>query len=112
MIAQRQKSSVQFNALTNAALLAFCSGNHRAVDGLCRNRVLRVGDQQWGHRRHSWQPGVTLEGSAREQFDGQCARRNALRQLRLPFSGISLEARSSCLLRQALHLKLAGHAFA
>jgi hypothetical protein len=64
MIAQRQESSVQFNALTNAALLAFCSGNRRAVDGLCSNRVLRVGDQQWGHRRHSWQPRVTLGGSA------------------------------------------------
>jgi hypothetical protein len=108
MIAQRQESSVQFNALTNAALFAFCSGNRRAVDRLCS----KVGDQQWGYRRHSWHPRVTLGGSAGQQFDGHCARRNVLRQLRLPFSGISLEARSSCLLRQALHLKLAGHAFA
>ena len=60
MIAQRQGSSVQFNALTNAALLAFCRGNRRALDGLSSNRLLRVEDQRWEHRRHSWQPRVTL----------------------------------------------------
>lgn len=109
MIAQRQESSAQFNALTNAALLAFCRGNRRAVDGLSSNRLLRVEDQRWGHRRHSWQPRVTLGGRACQPLGGHRARRNALR---LPFSGISLEERSSCLLRQALHLKLAGHAFA
>jgi hypothetical protein len=112
MIAQRQESCVQFNALTNAAPLAFCHGTRRAVDGLSGNRLLRVEDQRWEHRCRSWQPRLTLGGRAGPQLNGHRARRNALRQLRLPFSGISLEERSSCLLRQALHLKLAGHAFA